>query len=387
MSILDTLVGKNKLQRQRDEAIDYARDLYNPSIYQPQIEYATERATEGIAQGQESLARQRTVESLFRPTDTSIYGGNQARAIAGQQRRSQQAMSGLANFESNLTRQDLQAQQQGQQQLAQTRTKQNQTEAKREAAIEEAQLQYETELQRRKQQLGQTVGKIAGIGAAFIPGVGPLAASAIGAGAGGIFGGGGGAVSGGLSALSTELQQQQRKQMLDALGGGQQTSAPEAPSIPQVPLQQTEDVILDSGFPSVEELSAEFTAGEQAMEVPFAQQQTQTQPIQQQPDFDVGQYDIRNQQNIAPLFEEMNFGQTQQSQTQPTQQQPLDSLFGEQTYGYASEQIGRYLGPLLQGAFDLTTFGPRAGFNLIDSFIESYPKAQQQFQQEQGVSY
>lgn len=240
MALADIFIDNQALKNQRDKAKDIAREQYDPGILNPQEQYYRQLATEGISEGREGLARSQAVQSLFRDQDLDIYGGNQAAALAGQQQRSRSAQSAMSDFESNLTRQDIQAQQQGRQGFAQTQTRQNKLQSQQDAALEEADLQYQTELQRRRQKVGQTALQI-GATLATIP-----------------FGGSGAAAgaslaSRGLSALfgGGEEQEQGSNEPLGKVLGSM-PSQPEGDIIePDLPSQEQlmEGVNLDLGSP------------------------------------------------------------------------------------------------------------------------------------------
>lgn len=376
MPVTDFLIGEQGLQDQRDEAIDFAQERYDPSALNPQVTQARQQATEGISQGQEAQARQRTVESLFRPTDTSIYGGSQARAIAGQQQRNRQAQSGMAQFESQLTQQDLQTRQQGQQQFAQARTQQNQLAAQRDAAIQEAEMQYESEVQKRRQQLGSTVANLAGtVAGSFL---GPAGAAAGGAIAGGLAGGGMGAVQGAGAGFSTAYQRQQSEQAMDQLTGSEEQQTPQQPT-QTTAAQQPQDQTIQpdmSGMQQVMNLGDPMSLPAQGQTTPQAQPQTQptAQPSGGDNQFNM----IEHAQTQNFIDELMNFeGEMPEQQTQ--QQAPL----GDRLYDRPQQAVETLLGRGFGLPMDLS----RGVLNTVDMFGQEYGQATQQFQQEQGVNY
>lgn len=328
----------------------------------PQVDYFREQATEGISEGRESFARTDAIQRLFRPQDTSIYGGNQARAIAGQQQRNQQAQTALSQFESNLQQADIQAQQQGQRGFAKAQTQQNRIQSRQEAAIREAELKYETELQRRRQQVGSTIAGIAG----------SLLTTP--------FGGGGSLVSRGLSAL---------------VGGGAQAAGQAAVDAMSDTARSTVDTgqgaqSLDMNLPSEQDVAMNFDEGE-PLDMPQQQggtvtpqqaleQDRETAPIDQA-FVGTDQYDLRQQKRTDEFLEEMNFGDNEPITPRE------DKLLGEQLYDPASDFVGKYFGDVGRFGLSVGTSIPRGLLNLGDMLGREYGTALEQFQGEQGVNY
>ena len=237
-SLSDFFTNADSVRRMGEQAKEAARAQYDPSILSPQLSMFRELATEGI-EDEAAIARTGAIGQLFRGVDTSLAAGNQGRALAMQQQQNQAAAQGLASLESSLAQADIQARRQGQQGFAQTRTQQNQIQAQQEAAIETADLQTQAEIDRRKGALGSTIGSLAGTAAAFIPGVGPLAAAGIGAGAGALFGGGQGALTGAATGATTAIQRD--------MFGTQEETTPSTDFRPTADIQVPNDAPLNAG--------------------------------------------------------------------------------------------------------------------------------------------
>src|SRR5690625_3971071 len=110
---LSFLTGERSLRRQRDSAQRGIREMYNPSQLNPQLNYARQRASEGIGRSGE-LARSQGLTRLFASDpNMGIFGGSQARAIAGTQAQVGQRSQAYSDMESRLAMADEQARQQG----------------------------------------------------------------------------------------------------------------------------------------------------------------------------------------------------------------------------------------------------------------------------------
>ena len=180
---LSFLTGERSLRRQRDSAQRGIREMYNPSQLNPQLNYARQRASEGIGRSGE-LARSQGLTRLFASDpNMGIFGGSQARAIAGTQAQVGQRSQAYSDMESRLAMADEQARQQGEAMTAQVQTQQNQMLSQRDAQLEQADMMYEAERSARRQALG---GAALGI-------VGSIASTP--------FGGGDSLVSRGLTSL------------------------------------------------------------------------------------------------------------------------------------------------------------------------------------------
>lgn len=178
-SIADLFINNSALINQRESAEDYARKRYDPSDLNAVENFYKEVASEGISEGIESQKRLEAIEQLFRDQDLSIYGTNQAAAIAGQRAQNISSTEAYGEFQQELTKQDIKAQRQGLRGAAKTDVKQEQLGSKQEAAIEEAQMQYKAELERRRNKVIGTGLQVLGTAAMAIPGVGPAVSAGI----------------------------------------------------------------------------------------------------------------------------------------------------------------------------------------------------------------
>lgn len=210
MAILDFLSGQNQLEKQKSLADDFVNRYYDSSVYNPQLDEARMQASEGI---DDENIRSQGVQSIFASTQTPMTV-SQGSSLAALQQFNEARTSALAELEGNIGIAEEQAKREGRSQGANIMSQMRQTEAQRRAGLAQNRLDIEAEAQRRKGMLGSGLGKLAGIAASVIPGVGPLASAAIGTVAGGIFGGTQGAVSGGVSGIASGLQQKQYKDLL-----------------------------------------------------------------------------------------------------------------------------------------------------------------------------
>jgi len=121
-------------------------------------------ATEGVGDAGD-VARSQAVQQLFSPQQFGTFAGNQGRALAQQQQLTEGRAQQMAGFEGQLAQQDIQIRQQGRSGAAQTQAQQQQIQAQQDAAIEGAELQYQAERDRRRQQL---MGTALGIGGAVL---------------------------------------------------------------------------------------------------------------------------------------------------------------------------------------------------------------------------
>lgn len=304
---------------------------------------------------------------MFRPVDTSIYGGNQARAIAGQQQRSQQAREGMADFESNLTRQDLQVQRQGEQQFAETRTKQRQTEAQRDAAIEQTEMQYQAELDSRRRQLGSTVANLAGtVAGSFL---GPAGAAAGGAIAGGLVGGGSGAVTGAGAGFSTAFQRQQSEDFINQLTGESEQDQPDVSNLlgdtarSSVQTERSQELIQ----PDMSGIDREMNLG-QPMQTPQQQQPQQSDSgFSVENLFDVGQYDLRQYQQDVGFEGMTDQPQVQQPEEELSFEEINQALVGSELEMARGTGVGRTLTDMFMGGLiGVDTEGTRYSTSVAD---------------------
>lgn len=149
---LATSIGQGKnIDRQVKLAKAAARERFDPGALTPTVELFRERAAEGVPEGIENIQRAKAVERLFRPQELEIFGGNQARAIAGAEAQNIASQQAFGEFERGLSEAEISARLQGEQQLAQAESQVRQIESQREAAIKEAELMGEAEKQRRRQ--------------------------------------------------------------------------------------------------------------------------------------------------------------------------------------------------------------------------------------------
>ena len=158
------ITGRNRLRRMRDQAIEQAQAQFDPSTLAPQRQEFQRMATEGVGDAGD-VARSQAVQQLFSPQQFGTFAGNQGRALAQQQQLTQGRAQQMAGFEGQLAQQDIQMRQQGRSGAAQTQAQQQQIQAQQDAAIEGAELQYQAERDRRRQQL---MGTALGIGGAIL---------------------------------------------------------------------------------------------------------------------------------------------------------------------------------------------------------------------------
>lgn len=345
MALLDWLTGNSSLKRQRDANIRSAEQMYDPSIFNPVMNEQRQRAVEGMPQGQRDIARQRTVQQLFRPQDTSLYGGNQAAAIAGTQAQSRGAQQGLAQFESNLQSQNIQTQQQARQQFAQTQSQAMQTAGQRDATIDQIEGQYEAERSRRKQGLMGGVASL--VGAAVTTPFGPAGQTLAGKALGSVFRGGDDSESVSASQAPDVDSSVGVGSFVDNIGGIfnplQNTTNPTPQQLPE-PQQQTQANTQSPSQPQTPQ-QPQFNFVEEMLGRP--QQQQSQQP------------GLTNPQILPD--ENTGFRETQ------GQQQPQQNEFlGDRIYGDVPDVMGNIAGPVGRGAAEVGTFPFRQAFNLAD---------------------
>lgn len=178
--IVDALIGDRGLKRIRNNAMDFARRMYDPSILNPQADVFRRQASQGI---NDDIIREDFLAQLNRQSpNLSAFGGNQAAAIAGSQVSDTARMGAISDFERNLSVQELEAMERGRVGLANVQTQQLQTQAQQEAAISEAEMMYEAERSSRRQALlGQAINLGAiGMTGAFKPGFDAIKGSGLG---------------------------------------------------------------------------------------------------------------------------------------------------------------------------------------------------------------
>jgi len=158
------ITGSNRLRRMRDQAIEQAQAQFDPTTLAPQRQEFQRMATEGVGDAGD-VARSQAVQQLFSPQQFGTFAGNQGRALAQQQQLTAGRAQQMAGFEGQLAQQDIQIRQQGRSGAAQTQAQQQQIQAQQDAAIEGAELQYQAERDRRRQQL---MGTALGIGGAVL---------------------------------------------------------------------------------------------------------------------------------------------------------------------------------------------------------------------------
>jgi hypothetical protein len=183
--VIAGLTGERSLRQTRDRSISAAQKAFDPSVFDPQLDVAREQATQGI---DENLYRRNVLNQLFRPVDGSVYGGNQAAAIAGTASVDASRAQAMGQFEGNLAMQDATMRQAGAQQVGQLQSQQLQTQAQREGYMDAIRAEYSAEVDNRRRLLGTSVAKF-GIEAA--------------GGAGAIGKALGGKLSGGMGALKS----------------------------------------------------------------------------------------------------------------------------------------------------------------------------------------
>jgi len=168
--MINFLTGDRSLRRIRDRSKDFATDMYNPAVFNPQRAEASRMATQGIDVGS---VRQNMLGQLNRvQPDTDIYGGNAARGMGMTQSMNANRMSAISGMEGQLGLADQQARTQGRQALAGIQSQQLQTGAMRDAAMSEADMMYEAERSSRRQALGGTALTLGTMGAmGMFPGI------------------------------------------------------------------------------------------------------------------------------------------------------------------------------------------------------------------------
>lgn len=153
--IIGGLTGERSLRRVRDRSIEATRQMYDPSQLDPMADVARRQATQGI---DEERYRRPVLNRLFRPVmDASVFGGNQAAAIAGTATADAGRAQALAGFESELMGQDVAARQAGAAQLGAVQAQQNQMSAMGRAMTGQIRAEFEAEKDNRRRQLASSV--------------------------------------------------------------------------------------------------------------------------------------------------------------------------------------------------------------------------------------
>lgn len=182
--VIAGLTGERSLRQTRDRSISAAQKAFDPTVFDPQLDVARQQATQGI---DEDVYRRNVLNQLFRPVDASVYGGNQAAAIAGTASVDASRAQAMGQFEGGLAMQDIAARQAGAERLGQLQSQQLQTQAQRDAYTDVIRSEYAAEVDSRRQLLGASVAKF---GIEAMGGAGAI----------------GGAIGGGLSALKDKAE-------------------------------------------------------------------------------------------------------------------------------------------------------------------------------------
>jgi uncharacterized protein YjiS (DUF1127 family) len=161
--MLNFLIGDRGLRNIRNRGQEFAREMYDPNVFNPQRQAATQQATQGI---NTNLPRTAALSQLGRiQNDGDIFGGNAGRMVGAMGEQNAAMTRSLAGMETQLGLADQQARMQGRQALANVQSQQLQTAATRDAAVTEADMMYEAEKSSRRFAL---VGAGIGLGAAAI---------------------------------------------------------------------------------------------------------------------------------------------------------------------------------------------------------------------------
>ena len=151
LGIRDRLIGKDRLENIRDRSVEFAEQMYDPSIFQPQIDTQRQLATQGI---DTDSRRTQFTSQLFRSQpDTSMYGGQASTAIAATQAMDANRMSAMSDFEFGLAQMDEEVKLRATQELGKTESEARRMGAVRDAAISQADIQFETEVSNRRNKL------------------------------------------------------------------------------------------------------------------------------------------------------------------------------------------------------------------------------------------
>lgn len=200
MPILDALIGKSSIDRQREIADEAAFNRFDPDQFLPQLEEAQRQSQEGIV---DEPIREQFLSQIFsqKQPDQQDIGTGSGRFLSMMQENNQGSQEAIADFETKLGLQEEGAKREGRMRASEIMGQRRQIESQREAKLAENRLMAEAEADRRRKQFGSAIGKLAGTvaGTAF----GPLGAAVGGAAGGALFGGGQGAVAGGLTGALT----------------------------------------------------------------------------------------------------------------------------------------------------------------------------------------
>ena len=167
---IDFLTGDRSLRRMRDQAHDHAREMYDPSVFDPSIGVARRRAAEGIdteRRGEDILGQ------MFREApdaDIARTAGTAGRALAATAQMDDQRQRTIADIYADLESADEEVRMEAEQQLGQLQTQARQVQQQQEAAIHEADMMYEAQRDARRQALLGTA--IGGAGMLVSSGVG-----------------------------------------------------------------------------------------------------------------------------------------------------------------------------------------------------------------------
>lgn len=268
MAILNFLIGDRQLRRQRDAAKQSIRELYDPSIYNPQRDIGRRRMLEG-AQPEIRAARESALSQMFAPDmDTTMYGGRSATAIASSQSMDFGRSRVLSDLEGRFALADIEARRSGEQTYADALSRQRQTAATRESQLHQADMMYEAERSARRQALGRTVLGVAGT-LATTP-FGPAGTTLAGVGLQQLFGRFAGSQGGGFEQL------QKRNESLLALERLRSMAPPEdelfvdMPTLPELDIDFGDPLSLPERVSTFQPQSAEVNLGGSSLQDMFA---------------------------------------------------------------------------------------------------------------------
>lgn len=166
MNIIDRIIGVKSLERQRDFGKEFAEEMYGGAARSMNSlrSLGLERATTGIGDVVKDTARTNLVNETTRPTNLSVFGGNQAAAIAGTSAQDMFAMEKIGELESGLAVADYEARMQGAELFAKTTAEQSRLEAMEKAAKKQVDMEFEAERSARR---GQLFASAIGLGLAY----------------------------------------------------------------------------------------------------------------------------------------------------------------------------------------------------------------------------
>ena len=162
MSLVDMIIGKDRLREQRDTTISAIEEKYDPSAIQPQLDFAEDLAREGIEDEADLSRRNFLVNSFAGEEPARLTGGNQATALASANATSEAQMGALSELERDLSRQDIEAKRQGRSALAKGRSQQRTILGERDSQIDQAETMFNAEVDRRKRGLVSSIVGTAG---------------------------------------------------------------------------------------------------------------------------------------------------------------------------------------------------------------------------------